>query len=499
MDGETKKKDGSLQEGNQGPSKTTEESAKNVANHLQSITSLTAASTAIRSMTDPLQSITGLTAASTAIRGMTDPLQSITGLSAASTAIRSMTDPLQSITGLTAASTAIRGMTDPLQSITGLPAASTAIRSMTDPLQSITGLTAASTAIRGMTDPLQSITSLPAASTAIRSMTDPLQSITGLTAASTAIRSMTDPLQSIYQSTITDKAIQGIFEPFQLALGLNVSSALNPSIQKGISDFGGRLSNLPRTYTYRSKTTPSKNGQVQQISVVTKTKSEDLEVPIEELPSAFGLLDMLKQVTEHEMVSFVGHLLEYPMLALEHKIGRLIRDSVEEMVVKRKVNGHFYRCRVRPENEVMPWTEVEMWEAPHGVSSQGRFNSAGNGFLYVSRLQDVAVLEMKQPEGTLIDVMKLSFDAEITMIDLTSADNILFRSCMFRSSNSAKVQKEYLVPNFLAQCCHKAKIHAIKYKSVMNPDVSNYVFFDYLRGWFAFDSSASVRYSPVSE
>jgi RES domain-containing protein len=100
----------------------------------------------------------------------------------------------------------------------------------------------------------------------------------------------------------------------------------------------------------------------------------------------------------------------------------------------------------------------------------------GNGFLYVSRSQETAILEMKQPTGTLIDVMKLAFETEIRIIDITNADLALFRYCMFKASNDSKVKKEYLVSNFLAQCCQKENIHAIKYKSVLTPNVSNYVF-----------------------
>ncbi|MED2085564.1 RES family NAD+ phosphorylase [Brevibacillus formosus] len=287
------------------------------------------------------------------------------------------------------------------------------------------------------------------------------------------------------QLSLVEKALQGIASEraFQRKTGVV------PTIEKASFDFMSRLSSLPKRYNYHSE---KQNNQKPLFSVVSEETKQP--VPVEELESAFGLLDIIGEVTEEEMIGFVGHLLRYPMLALEHRVGRLIRDTVNGLVTTGHISGSFYRCRVRNSDQLMPWTEAEMWEAPNGVSAQGRFNTIGSGFLYLSRDQEAAVLEMKQPMGTIIDIMKLAFEAEIKVIDITDDEVALFRYCMFKVSNDpSRVKKEYLVSNFLGQCCQKENIHAIKYKSVLAPDVSNYVFFDYLKEWFKYESSASVR------
>lgn len=244
------------------------------------------------------------------------------------------------------------------------------------------------------------------------------------------------------------------------------------------------LSNVSKTHTYEP---------TDQTYVPKSSKGQS--VPFDELEQALGTLDLIKNVSEEEIVDFLGHLIRFPMLALEHKVGKLIRKNVRDMSTEVKLSGTCYRCRPRSEGEILPWTEAEMWQAPTGASPQGRFNPTGNGFVYVSRREETAIAEMKQSKGTIIDVMKLNFDerAEVRVIDITRSDVPLFRLCMAKASNTQALKKAYLLPNFLAQCCHIENIHAIKYKSVYHPEVSNYVFFDYLREWFRYVSSATKK------
>lgn len=211
-------------------------------------------------------------------------------------------------------------------------------------------------------------------------------------------------------------------------------------------------------------------------------------VPVDELKRAFGLNDLL-DISENDMVDFVGRLQRQPMLALEHRVGKRIFNSIMEMSEVTELTGVLHRCRIRMPDE-MPWSEFDMWEAPTGISSQGRFNAEGRGFLYLSDNQDVAVAEMKQNSETTYDLMKLDCNAKIRIIDLTKYRELnLFRYCMFEAK---KNKREYLVPNFLAQCCELKGIKAIKYRSVYKEDSSNYVFFDYLRDWFKYSSSSSA-------
>jgi hypothetical protein len=267
----------------------------------------------------------------------------------------------------------------------------------------------------------------------------------GLTSAEKALRGISGVEWN--RLTSAEKALRGISGVEWNGLtsaekALRGISGVGATIQRANLDFTNRLSKLPKHYTYIQS--EKNNFQERHLSLVSE-KTKEPAVPIDELQNAFGFLDIIKKVSEEEMVSFVGHLQRYPMLALEHKIGKLIRNTVNDLATKIHVSGSFYRCRIRNSDEIMPWTEMEMWEAPTGASSQGRFNTTGNGFLYVSRSQETAILEMKQPTGTLIDVMKLAFEAEIRIIDITNADLALFRYCMFKASNDSKVKKEYLV------------------------------------------------------
>jgi hypothetical protein len=288
----------------------------------------------------------------------------------------------------------------------------------------------------------------------------------------------------------------GTFKAWDIVDSVHTRNTLHSLISMPLSDdhlranldFTNRLDKLHSNYDYSFVSVEDQDDKEKPLYLVSKNAAP---VPVEELKEGFGLLDLLKGVTEAQMTDFVGHLLEYPMLALEHKVGKLIRNTIKGLAKKVHVAGSFYRCRTREEG-TMPFTRYEMFAAPDGFSSQGRFNSTGKGYLYVSRKEETAILEMKQPAGTIYDVIEWGFDEQITMIDVTNKDLPLFRSCMFKASGQSKIKKEYLVSNFLSQCCQIEHIDACKYKSVLTPTVSNYVFFDYRKRWFNCVNQKSV-------
>lgn len=66
---------------------------------------------------------------------------------------------------------------------------------------------------------------------------------------------------------------------------------------------------------------------------------------------------------------------------------RLIRSSVKSLAKDVQLTGEFYRCRTRESNEMMPWTEVEMWEVPLGISLQAKK-------AFVKKLREIEVLNV---------------------------------------------------------------------------------------------------------
>ncbi|OME83657.1 hypothetical protein BK122_09560 [Paenibacillus pabuli] len=256
-------------------------------------------------------------------------------------------------------------------------------------------------------------------------------------------------------------------------------------------NFTNRLTELPQEdYSYSRL---DNEDDESQLLLVSKKPNGSI-IPVDEVRNAIGVMQLIGKITTEEMVAFTGHLQRFPMLGLEHKVGKLIRNSVKGLAKNVRLSGEFYRCRTRKSDEIMPWTEMEMWEAPSGISSQGRFNIEGNGFLYFSRDKEIAIMEMKQPSGTIIDIMNIKCEPkmDIKVIDITDLEVNLFKFCMFRAGDT-RVKKEYLLPNFLSQCCQIENIHAIKYKSVFDHNTSNYVFFDYMRELFNYQTTMSIK------
>jgi len=130
-----------------------------------------------------------------------------------------------------------------------------------------------------------------------------------------------------------------------------------------------------------------------------------------------------------------------------------------------------------------------MWEPPYGTPGQGRYNVAGLGVLYTSDKFEGAVSEVQDTHKEAFDLMEIRLIESVKILDLAKKDYPLFKYCKFPANTKFQNKPEYLIPNFIAQCCQLLGIQAIRYKSATHAESINYVFFDYSRSWFKFIKS----------
>jgi RES domain-containing protein len=125
-----------------------------------------------------------------------------------------------------------------------------------------------------------------------------------------------------------------------------------------------------------------------------------------------------------------------------------------------------------------------MFAAPHGFATHGRYNPLGQGELYTCENKNVALKEVASNDQDLrYDIIEWKLEKSLNVLDLASSDSPLVQYCSFEKTS--KNGQEYLLPNFLAQCAKYHGISGIRYKSVANPAVLNYVFFDFEKKWFS--------------
>lgn len=170
-------------------------------------------------------------------------------------------------------------------------------------------------------------------------------------------------------------------------------------------------------------------------------------------------------------------------MALSNPTGIKIRDLIIELFN----NGsktidfdeeYFYHCRKHIKNR-MPYTFEEMLKAPHGIPGAGRYNRVGSSCYYFSNTKKGAETEIQKylKEGEVLQTVKIYTNKNANILDLS---NSLERRSTFLQYLRYKVEdlnssmpREYLLPNFVADCCKRIGFDGIKYYG--SKEYNNYV------------------------
>lgn len=125
-----------------------------------------------------------------------------------------------------------------------------------------------------------------------------------------------------------------------------------------------------------------------------------------------------------------------------------------------------------------------------GVTWHGRFNFVGQSHYYFSDVPRGAIMEIsKHTKEPRVQIAKLRPTRSIRMIDLSQelkTKNKFLDYCRFSATNNnLHIQREYLLPCFVADCCRASGIEGIKYYG--SKEYKNYVSWD--DTFFAFEGS----------
>ncbi|WP_018395833.1 RES family NAD+ phosphorylase [Bacillus sp. 37MA] len=257
-----------------------------------------------------------------------------------------------------------------------------------------------------------------------------------------------------------------------------------------------RLNKLPSDFHLVREEKTNKQNEQSEMDLFIKNKVTNENILFTSAVSSFGVLDVVRSITENEVISFYNYLAKYPMLGLNDDVGKKIFDWVKKAkLYEIEDNTEHFRARLRAPGQTRPYTEPEMWEAPYGLSGHGRFNPIGQGVLYTSsRLEGAAAEVLRGSKEEVVDIIKWISKEKIQFLDLVDQECPLFNYCEFSSTSQSTIKPEYLIPNFLAQCCRAAKIQAIRFTSTLFPDAYNYVFLENIERGFEY-MGMTVGYS----
>lgn len=190
-------------------------------------------------------------------------------------------------------------------------------------------------------------------------------------------------------------------------------------------------------------------------------------------------LQLLADIDEGDLISFLQQLEKFPAFAIEHNIGKRISEIVSQWDQYLSFDHeYFYHARSLRKGSC-PYTEFDLRKAPTGYTGHGRYNYVGQSHYYFSDKEKGAILEVtKHTNEKRIQIAKLHPKKPIRMIDLSeefTTKNKFLEYCRFNPEPAQypNVKREYLLPCFVANCCEKYGIEGIKYYG--SKEYKNYV------------------------
>jgi hypothetical protein len=217
---------------------------------------------------------------------------------------------------------------------------------------------------------------------------------------------------------------------------------------------------------------------------------KNIEYPLYNQKDVIGLADLFLTISKEEAIEFINFISQYPYLAYYHKTGQQILTELENLAanaLEEISDVVLYRGRLWENNQGMDYTPGEMWQPPFRIPETGRFNPSGTSYLYLSDSVQTAVSELKDT-GRRYSIMEIYLTRKTSILDISKQNCYIFELCHKQKTGNAVNPKEYLIPNYIAQCCaflgKGRKIEGIKYKSSMAKNGYCYVLFNKYRDSF---------------
>lgn len=192
-------------------------------------------------------------------------------------------------------------------------------------------------------------------------------------------------------------------------------------------------------------------------------------------------LSMFNDLTEADMIELQQLCFDEPAFARECKAGALIWRVIKDWRDLISFDCDFYYHARLKKAEAAPFLKDDMEKAPRSFVRCGRFNPPEKAYYYFSNSEYGAMREVgKHGDGNEVQVAKLVGKGVVRLLDLSDTGretNYFLKYVRFPFTNSNSViPPEYLVPNFVAQCCRHAGIDGIKYYG--SKKHNNYVVWD---------------------
>jgi hypothetical protein len=192
--------------------------------------------------------------------------------------------------------------------------------------------------------------------------------------------------------------------------------------------------------------------------------------------------------------NFHSHLMTFPMLGLDHDVGRFILKHISELPKINIENKIYYRAREL--KSMSPYMESEMWNPPVGEVpiGEGRYNHFAKSYLYMADNEETVFKEViptwhKTCSMARFKVIKCSNVLDLRRVAYYNDDSesllfslihymLVFEGAVSKPVENEFIKSEYLVPRFLADAARRNRFNGILFNSTKNPNGENLVLFD---------------------
>lgn len=216
---------------------------------------------------------------------------------------------------------------------------------------------------------------------------------------------------------------------------------------------------------------------------------------------------------KEDLLDFENYLHAYPSLGLNHKIGKAIYKVIhrKELLPYYPLQNVYFRARKVVDDKVL--NKKDFKSPPLGKSSSGRFNWIGKSSLYLSTTLEGACEEVcDNNKESLIWISRINFqkpsesilDLTIDPLNMEDGNGLLFTAILSLKLLNKNTEKkngtwkpEYLMTNFIADCCKEANYEGVAYSSTRSPNVNIVLFNEDYNRIKVLDNPAVIKYKPL--
>ncbi|RAK03973.1 hypothetical protein C8C77_1484 [Halanaerobium saccharolyticum] len=211
-------------------------------------------------------------------------------------------------------------------------------------------------------------------------------------------------------------------------------------------------------------------------------KFEELfyDINLEDLYPKMETYDIF--IRDIEFNLFTELLSLYPMLGFKYRIGKKIYNLFKRMYENNDFikleNKKLYRGRLNQKG-ASKFDENKMWNPSQGISTHGRYNIVGNPVLYCSDDKGIIPRELNYSDKHSLDIATIKIVNPLKILDLSNFMGNFGEYLSQSPKKNKKLHNEYLLTNYISECCKMIGYNGIKYKGVKDQDYNNYAILNF--------------------